>query len=69
MAFSDLPLAACPLSPVESVRMMDAIDEFRKKAGSPGDFGYDSRLGIVLCKLYDIAAELRKATATAPEAV
>jgi len=35
MAFSDLPLAACPLSPVESVRMMDAIDEFRKKAGSP----------------------------------
>ena len=63
MAFSDLPLASMPLSPVKSVRIMDAIDEFRNKAGSPGDFGYESRLGIILAKLYDVAGELRKATA------
>ena len=60
-------MASCPLNALESVRVVDAIDELRKKIGPPGDYGYESRLGIILNKLYDVAGELRKNTALATQ--
>ncbi len=60
MASTKLPLTECRLSQAEAQRIREAIDQFRAIAGQPGDFGYGSRLGIVLGHLYDIADELRK---------
>jgi hypothetical protein len=54
--FHECPLAACELSPEERTRWLAVLDQLLKYAGSPGDWGYESKLG----RLTLVARDLRR---------
>lgn len=56
--FDQLPLATCPLSLEERARWINVLDPLLKYAGSPGDWGYESKLGIITKHLHRLRAEL-----------
>lgn len=55
-SFQECPLAACELSPEERARWLAVLDPLIKYAGSPGDWGYESKLG----RLTMVASDLRR---------
>lgn len=54
--FHECPLAECELSPEERARWLAVLDQLLKYAGSPGDWGYESKLG----RLTLVARDLRR---------
>lgn len=56
--FDELPLAESELSIEERARWIAALDPLLKYAGSPGDWGYQSKLGVLTQKLYQIRSEI-----------
>lgn len=54
--FHECPLAECELSQAERARWLAVLDQLLKYAGSPGDWGYDSKLG----RLTLVARDLRR---------
>lgn len=60
-AAPQLPLAESALSHDECMRWLAVINPVLKYAGSPGDWGYESRLGRLTQHLYQLRAELERA--------
>ena len=58
--FDQLPLAESALTIEERARWINVLDPLLKFAGAPGDWGYQSRLGIITKHLHAIRAELVK---------
>lgn len=56
--YSELPLSETPLSMEERVRWIGVLDPLLKYAGSPGDWGYGSKLGVMTQHLYRLRAEI-----------
>lgn len=56
--FDEMPLASCPLSIEERARWIAVLDPLLKYAGSPGDWGRQSKLGVLTAKLLDVRREL-----------
>lgn len=57
-AFKDCPLATCTLSLEERAKWLGVIDPMLRYGGSPGDWGYDSKLGRLLLVLREVRAEI-----------
>lgn len=66
LTFDRLPLASCCLSPQEAGRWINVINPLLKYAGSPGDWGRDSKLGLLTIHLLQARAEM---LSMAPEGV
>ena len=60
--FDDLPLASCPLSIEERARWIGVLDPLLKYAGSPGDWGRNSKLGLLTARLMQVRSELLDAS-------
>ncbi len=56
--FAQLPLATCSLSIEERVKWINVLDPLLKYAGSPGDWGYGSKLGLLTQRLQQVQQEL-----------
>jgi hypothetical protein len=56
--FDAMPLAASPLSIEERARWIAVLDPLLRYAGSPGDWGYESKLGILTKHLYSVRAQI-----------
>ncbi len=46
-AYKDLPLVAHPLNDAERGKLLLRLDDLLKFLGSPGDWGYDTKLGVI----------------------
>ena len=57
-AFKDCPLATCTLSIEERAKWLNVIDPMLSYGGSPGDWGYDSKLGRLLLVLREVRSEI-----------
>lgn len=60
--FADLPLATCPLSLEERARWINVLDPLLRYAGRPGDWGRESKLGLLTMRLMQVRAELADAS-------
>lgn len=56
--FNELPMATCQLSIEERARWINVLDPLLKYAGSPGDWGYESKLGLLTMRLLEVRREL-----------
>lgn len=56
--FDELPLAESALSIEERARWIAVLDPLLKYANSPGDWGYQSKLGVLTQKLHQVRAEI-----------
>ena len=59
MKYLELPISTHPLSASEKVRWLDALDALLRYAGAPGDWGYESKLGLTTDHLHKLRAEIR----------
>jgi hypothetical protein len=66
--YADLPLCTSPLSVEEAQRLQDNLEPLLRFLGSPGDWGYQSKLGRLTCVLLDLRAEITKASNDAARA-
>lgn len=57
-AFDDLPLAESPLSIEERAKWINVLDPLLRYAGRPGDWGRDSKLGLLTQRLLQVRQEL-----------
>ena len=60
--FDSLPLASNPPSLEERARWIEVIDPLLKYAGRPGDWGRESKLGILTARLMHVRSELLDAS-------
>ena len=60
--FDSLPLATCSPSLEERARWINVLDPLLKYAGSPGDWGRDSKLGLLTMRLMQVRAALADAS-------
>lgn len=65
MSFRDLPIATCPLNAEERDETIEALRTFALDLGAPGDYGYESRLGIILKVANELRVDLEKQRAAA----
>ncbi|GKT22546.1 hypothetical protein [Acidovorax sp. SUPP3334] len=56
--FDDLPLATCSLSIEERAKWINVLDPLLKYAGRPGDWGRESKLGLLTQRLLQVRQEL-----------
>lgn len=56
--YDEMPLSEIPLSIEERARWIAVLDPLLKYAGSPGDWGYQSKLGVLTQKLLQARAEI-----------
>lgn len=56
--FDELPLAVTALSIEERARWISVLDPLLKYANSPGDWGYQSKLGVLTQRLHQVRAEI-----------
>lgn len=56
--YDEMPLSESPLSIEERARWIAVLDPLLKYAGSPGDWGYQSKLGVLTQKLLQARAEI-----------
>ena len=61
-SFDDLPLASCAPSLEERARWINVLDPLLRYAGSPGDWGRESKLGQLTMRLMQVRAELAVAS-------
>lgn len=60
--YADLPLCTSPLTAEEARRLQDNLEPLMRFLGSPGDWGYQTKLGRLTCVLLDLRAEITKAS-------
>lgn len=60
--FNDLPLCSSPLSRDEVIRLEDNMMPLLRYLGSPGDWGYETKLGRLTQVLHGLRADIRKAS-------
>ncbi|GKS97016.1 hypothetical protein [Acidovorax sp. SUPP2825] len=56
--FDGLALASCPLSIEERAKWINVLDPLLKYAGRPGDWGRESKLGLLTQRLLQVRQEL-----------
>lgn len=56
--FDDMPLAIYALSIEEKARWINVLDPLLKYAGRPGDWGHDSKLGLLTMRLLQVRQQL-----------
>ncbi len=56
--FSERSLSSTALSIEEKAKWLAVIDPLLKYAGSPGDWGYESKLGALINALHEIRREI-----------
>jgi hypothetical protein len=61
-SFDELPLASCAPSLEERARWINVLDPLLRYAGSPGDWGRESKLGQLTMRLMQVRAELADAS-------
>lgn len=61
LAKKEIPLAACPLSYDETVKLEGNLMPLLRYLGSPGDWGYGTKLGRLTEVLHGLRAEIRQA--------
>jgi len=59
--FNDLPLCRSPLSRDEAIRLECNMTPLMRFLGSPGDWGYQSKLGQLTKLLAELHGEVAKA--------
>lgn len=64
--FSDLPLCSSPLSRDEVIRLHENLMPLLRFLGSPGDWGYKTKLGRLTIVLGNLRAEVARVRDTAP---
>ena len=60
--FDELQLASCSLSIEERARWINVLDPLLSYAGRPGDWGRESKLGLLTMRLMQVRAELADAS-------
>lgn len=63
--FNALPLCDSPLSRDEAIRLHENMMPLLRFLGSPGDWGYETKLGRLTIALSGLRAEVAKARDTA----
>ena len=58
-AYQDLPLSSSPLSHDEAVKIETLLDPLLRYLGSPGDWGYETKLGLMTLELKRLRSEIR----------
>ncbi len=58
MNYNEMPIAACPLSDGERARMLMHLDQLLRYLGAPGDWGYESKLGLMTIRLSELRNEI-----------
>lgn len=61
MTFDDLPLLAQPLNERERESMLAHMDAFLLHLGAPGDWGYETKLGVLTLRLREVRYEILRA--------
>ena len=64
---STTPLSSSPLSRDEAARILEYMMPLLRYLGAPGDWGYQSRLGVLTQQLRELRADIINAVAAAPE--
>ena len=59
--FEELPLATCSLSIEERAKWINVLDPLLKYAGRPGDWGRETKLGLLTQRLLQVRQELVQA--------
>lgn len=59
--YNDMPLCGSPLSYDEAVRLEAELMLLLRYLGSPGDWGYETKLGQLTQVLHGLRAEIRQA--------
>lgn len=59
--YNDMPLCTSPLSYDEAVRLEAELMPLLRYLGSPGDWGYGTKLGRLTEMLHGLRAEIRQA--------
>lgn len=63
MNYSEMPLAACPLSGRERDTVLGHLDLLLRYLGAPGDWGYESKLGQMTIRLAELRNEIVRSAA------
>ena len=63
--FNEMPLSSSPLSMNEAIRIESEITTLLRYLGSPGDWGYKTKLGQFIEALYCLRTEVRIAAKNA----
>ena len=66
--FTDMPLCASPLSMDEVIQLESNIMPLLRYLGSPGDWGYGTKLGRLTEVLHGLRSEIRQAAKNAATA-
>ena len=59
-AYNDMPLVAHPLNERERSTLLLRLDDLLKFLGAPGDWGYESKLGVMTQQLLALRREIAK---------
>ena len=65
--YSDMPLCSSPLSRDEAIRLHENMMPLLRFLGSPGDWGYETKLGRLTIALSNLRAEVAQARDAATE--
>lgn len=57
--FNELPLSVTPLDALERQRWLDVINPLLAYGGSPGDWGYNSKLGRLIQVLHQVRTDIQ----------
>lgn len=58
ITFDQLPLASCSLSIEERAKWLNVLDPLIHYAGRPGDWGRESKLGVLTMRIMQARAEI-----------
>lgn len=59
--FNDLPLCGTPLSAREAVKLDTLLSDLQRFLGSPGDWGYNTKLGDLTQAVFAVRHDVQKA--------
>lgn len=62
---NDVPLCSSPLNSEEALQLEINLMPLLRYLGSPGDWGYKTKLGILTIFLRELRAEIRQAAKSA----
>ncbi len=57
-----MPLVGNPLSEAEKTKLLERINHLLGYLGAPGDWGYETKLGVFTEQLYSLRSEVQAAT-------
>ena len=58
--YNDMPLVAHPLNERERTTLVMRLDDLLKFLGAPGDWGYETKLGVMTQQLIALRRDIAK---------